>query len=118
MILADTSIWIDHLRKGNSAVSEFLREVQILMHPFIIGELACGNLKNRKEVLQLLMELPEAVVGQHDEVMQLVNSHKLMGQGIGWIDAHLLTSSLLSGAPLWTADRKLRSIAAALGVLY
>ena len=88
------------------------------MHPFVLGELACGNLTNRKEILQLLKELPEVLVGQHDEVLQMIDSHKLMGKGIGWVDAHILASSLLSGAPLWTGDRKLRSLATALGVLY
>ena len=118
MILVDTSIWIDHLRKGNRDLSELLREMQVLIHPFVVGELACGNLKNRKEILQLLRTLPEAPQAEHAEALQLLDSHKLMGQGIGWIDAHLLASSLLSGAPLWTGDKKLRTIAAALGVLY
>ena len=118
MILVDSSIWIEHLRKGSRELSGLLYDLQVLTHPFVVGELACGNLRNRKEILQLLKELPEATVGQHGEVLQLLESHKLMGQGIGWIDAHLLTSSLLSGAPLWTNDRKMRSVSAALGILY
>ena len=118
MILVDTSIWIDHLRKGNREMSSLLGDLQVLTHPFVTGELACGNIKNRKAILQLLGELPEAVIGQHTEVMQLLEWQTLMGRGIGWIDVHLLTSSLLSGVPLWTCDRKLRSMAAALGVLY
>ena len=118
MILVDTSIWVEHLRHGNRDLAALLRDMQVLVHPFVTGELACGNLKNRKEILQLLKELPQAALAEQEEVMQLVETRRLMGRGIGWTDAHLLASSLLSGAPLWTGDRKLRTLAAALGVLY
>lgn len=118
MILVDTSIWVEHFRRANEALAELLRDVQVLSHPFIVGELSCGNLKNRQELLSLLQELPRATIAEHEEVLELVETRKLSGQGIGWVDAHLLASALLSGSPLWTADRKLRTLSAALGVLY
>ena len=118
MVLVDTSIWIEHLRSGSLTLAALLNKALIVTHPFIVGELACGNLKHRKKFMSLLSELPSAVTASHDEVLELIDAHKLMGQGIGWIDANLLASSLLSGTPLWSGDRRLRSIAAVLGVLY
>ena len=118
MILVDTSIWIDHFRRGSDELTSLLQKVEVATHPFVIGELSCGNLKNRKGILTLLAELPQVAIAEHAEVFELVESRKLMGNGIGWIDAHLLASSLLSGAPLWTDDKKLRSLSAVLGVLY
>ncbi len=118
MILVDTSIWIDHLRRGNGDLISLLEKVQVFTHPFVIGELACGNLKARREILSLLKELPQARVADHHEVLQLIETRKLMGQGIGWVDAHLLAASLLTGAPLWTSDRHLRSLAVMLEILY
>ena len=118
MILVDTSIWIEHLRRGSKELSSLLEKVQVLVHPFVIGELSCGNLKNRREVLALLHELPAATIAENYEVLELIETRKLMGQGIGWIDAHLLAAALLSGTPLWTVDRKLRSLTASMGVLY
>jgi len=118
MILVDTSIWIEHFRQTKSELADLLDKVQVATHPFVIGELACGNLKNRKEILSLFSELPQAEVAEHDEVLSLVENKNLMGNGIGWVDAHLLASALLSGTPLWTRDRKLRSLSAALNVLY
>ena len=118
MILVDTSIWIEHLRSGSAELSSLLKKVEVLTHPFVIGELSCGNLKSRRELLSLLKELPQASLAENEEVLELVETRKLMGHGIGWIDAHLLASALLAGSPLWTADRKLRSLCAALGVLY
>jgi predicted nucleic acid-binding protein len=118
VILVDTSIWIDHLRRGNKDLVALLKKVEVVTHPFVIGELSCGNLKNRKAILALLDELPKVTIAEHEEVLGLVESRKLMGNGIGWMDAHLLASSLLSGTPLWTADRKLRSLSAIFGMLY
>jgi len=118
MILVDTSIWIEHFRQSKAELSDLLNKVQVATHPFIIGELACGNLKNRKEILSLFSELPQAEVAEHDEVLSLVDNKSLMGNGIGWVDAHLLASALLSGTPLWTRDKKLRSLSAALNILY
>ena len=118
MILVDTSVWIDHLRKGNNQLATLLVEAQVACHPFIIGELCCENLRNRKTVLELLNDLPKVDSAEHGEVMELVESHKLAGQGIGWVDAHLLASALISGTPLWTADKSLKNVSVLLGVLF
>lgn len=107
MILVDTSIWVDHLRKGNKSLSILLQNGHVVCHPFVVGELACGNLKNREKLLQLLNELPTAITADHSEVLELVEQQNLMGKGIGWIDAHLLTSSLLSNVLLWSRDNAL-----------
>ncbi len=116
MILADTSVWVHHLRHGNARLGGLLSEGQVVCHPFVIGELACGNLKNRAEVLLLLGRLPGAVPATHDEVLTLLETRRLMGQGLGWIDAHLLGAAVLQGVGLWTLDRRLASAAGALGV--
>ncbi len=118
MILVDTSIWVDHFRKGSDKLASLLQSVEVATHPFVIGELSCGHLKNRGAILELLAELPQVTLAEHEEVLKLVESRKLMGTGIGWRDAHLLASALLSGTPLWTADTKLRSLSAMIGVLY
>ncbi|NDC36637.1 MAG: type II toxin-antitoxin system VapC family toxin [Proteobacteria bacterium] len=118
MILVDTSIWIDHLRHGNKGLAALLGNVEVLAHPFVIGELACGNLKNRREIISLLNELPRAAVTEHAEVLELIESRRLMGNGIGYVDAHLIASALLSGSPLWTGDKRLRSVSAAMGILF
>ena len=117
MILADASVWIDHLRHGSGALGELLEGDQLLCHPFVIGELACGNLKTRHVMLPLLQTLPEAPVLQHQEVLTFVERHQLMGSGIGWLDAHLLGSAFLAGAGLWTLDRPLARAAAKLSLL-
>jgi len=116
MILVDTSVWIDHLRSGNERLKDLLKEELVLCHPFVVGELACGNLKNRKEILRLLAVLPEVKVAEHSEVLHILDSHRLSGHGIGWIDAHLLASALLSDCSLWTEDKPFRTAAEKLGV--
>ena len=116
MILVDTSVWVAHFRKGDSRLSELLSEALVTAHPFVIGELACGNLKNRARILSDLGELPSAISATHEEVMGLVQNRRLWGFGIGWIDAHLLASALLSDCEFWTLDRKLARAAAAAGV--
>jgi len=116
MILVDTSVWIAHFRKGGRGLAELLGEALVLAHPFVVGELACGNLRNRARILTDLETLPSAVSATHEEVKRLVEDRRLWGLGIGWIDAHLLASSLLSDAQLWTTDRKLVRAAAAAGV--
>ena len=119
MILADTSVWIDHLRGVNEALGPLLQKCQILMHPFIVGEVACGNLKNRTGVLALLQRLPQASVASEDEVLSFIETRELMGCGIGYIDAHLLAATALApGARLWTRDRKLADVAADLRVSF
>jgi hypothetical protein len=118
MILVDTSIWIDHLRKGNDTLSLALEQDLVLTHPFIIGELACGSIANRQEILGLLGTLPPAIAAGHDEVLQFVGAKHLNGMGIGWIDVHLLASAQLSHAPLWTSDARLKRAAESLGIAY
>jgi predicted nucleic acid-binding protein len=114
--LVDTSVWVAHLRAGSDRVAELLRAGQVFSHPFVIGELACGNLRNRREILALLAALPQAAVADHGEVMTLLESSHLFGRGLGWVDLHLLTSVLLSRCVLWTLDRPLQHAAAALKV--
>jgi predicted nucleic acid-binding protein len=118
MVLVDTSVWIDHLRRGSVGLDVPLSEGQVLCHPFIIGELACGNLKNRSDILSLLQTLPEIRSAEHEEVMLFIEKHRLMGKGLGYIDVHLLTSSLLSHAPLWTLDKRIGNAAEALGIRF
>ncbi len=96
MILVDTSVWIDHLRSGNRKLQPLLEEAEVLAHPFVVGQLACGTLRNRQEVLALLQALPEAQVAEHEEVMHVPERERLYGRGIGWIDARLLASTRLS----------------------
>ena len=112
MIVVDTSVWIDHLHTRSSTLSALLDTNDVMTHPFVIGELACGTLVNRSEVLRLLAALPSATVATHDEVMMFVEQRRLMGIGIGYIDAHLLASVLLtSQARLWTTDKRLLEVA-------
>ena len=119
MILLDTSVWIDHLRRGDARVASVLETGLVLSHPFVIGELACGQLKSRAEILGLLAALPQARVAQEQEVLFFIERHGLMGRGIGYIDAHLLTATALTeGARLWTRDKRLDSLAGELEIAY
>jgi len=119
VILIDTSIWIDHLRQSDAQVVTLLQSDLVLVHPFVIGELACGNLKSRADILGLLNTLPQARVALEHEVLFFIDRHKLMGLGIGYIDAHLLAATTLNeGAKLWTRDKRLDTIAQQLGCAY
>ena len=112
MVLVDTSVWIDHLRRTNDTLSQLLGANQVLIHPMIIGELACGNLRNRPQLLELWQQLPMARQANHPEVLHTIEQHQWMGKGIGYIDSHLLASSLLTpGTLLWTQDVRLRNLA-------
>ena len=115
MILVDTSVWIDHLRHGDAELVDALNQFQVLIHPFVLGEIACGNLQARSTVLTLLGSLPAATVATDEETLAFIEQHALMGRGIGYIDAHLCASARLSGAQLWTRDKRLRTISFALG---
>ena len=115
MILVDTSVWVDHLRNGNSRLVSHLEDGEVLTHPFVLGELALGRLARRSEILELLGNLPQAKVALHEEVLAMIEDRSLAGSGIGWVDAHLLASALLSHAPLWSLDRKLTSAAQLVG---
>lgn len=119
MILVDTSVWIEHLRKGVPELAAALEAGQVLMHPFVMGELACGNLRNRVEILDLLSKLPAAPVANDAETLAFIDSHGLMGQGIGYIDVHLLASVALSSAGrLWTRDKRLATVAGSMKLGY
>src|ERR1700733_8860677 len=102
MVLVDSSVWIEHFRKGQPQLATLLNDASVLMHPFILGELSCGNLKNRADILRDLEDLPQAVAATHEETLGLMSKRKLWGRGIGWIDAHLVASALLSHCRLWT----------------
>ncbi|MGH7527847.1 MAG: type II toxin-antitoxin system VapC family toxin [Gemmatimonadales bacterium] len=116
MILADTSVWVHHLRQGNARLGNLLSDGQVVCHPFVVGELACDNLKNRGEVLLLLGRLPSAGLATHDEALALIEGRRLTGRGLGWVDVHLLGAAVLQGLGLWTLDRRLEVAATALGV--
>lgn len=112
MILVDTSVWADHLREGIPALAAVLDEGIVLTHPFVVGELACGQLPNRSEVLALLARLPAASRASDAEALEFIGRHSLMGRGIGYIDVHLLASAALTrDARIWTRDRRLASVA-------
>ncbi len=110
MILVDTSVWVEHLRHGLPRLATFLQEGEVLIHPWVIGELACGTLRNRSEVLELLQGLPTATVASDAEVLLLIERDRLMGRGIGYVDAHLLASARLNHCRLWTQDRRLAAV--------
>jgi len=119
MILVDTSVWVDHLRDGTPALAAALEQGRVLTHPFVLGELACGNLKNRGEVLQLIGELPAAPMATDPEALDFIERRALMGRGIGYVDVHLLASVALAGtSQLWTRDKRLAAVAADLELAY
>ncbi len=119
MILVDTSVWIDHLRSGEPSLATALEGGRVMMHPFVIGELACGNLANRSEVLELLGDLPAATTATDPEALEFIERRALMGRGVGYIDVHLLASVALSGdARMWTRDRRLAAAAAELELAF
>lgn len=117
MILVDSSIWIDHFRADDQTLVDLLTVERVLIHPFVIGELALGNLRERDSILTALQDLTQARIATDHEVLRLIDRHKLFGLGIGYIDAHLLAAvRLTSGASLWTRDRRLHTIATHLGL--
>ena len=119
MILADTSVWVDHLRKQDPEFQRLLKEEDILCHPYVIGELATGSLGNRAEVLEMLQQLEQAVVAEDDEVLRFLDLHRLFALGIGYIDLHLLLAVRLTvSAKLWTRDKRLTAVARSLGNSY
>jgi predicted nucleic acid-binding protein len=116
VILVDTSVWMDHLRAGSAELSALLSGGLVMTHPFVLGELACGNLKQRDQFLKYLMALPAATPATDSNVKHLVEQRKLWGKGIGWVDAHLLASTLITGCRFWTTDRQLGRVAVELGI--
>jgi predicted nucleic acid-binding protein len=111
VILVDTSAWVEHLRRGLPRLVTLLQEGEVLIHPWVIGELACGNLRNRSQVLELLQGLPAATVASDAEVLLLIERERLIGRGIGYVDVHLLASARLSRCGLWTQNRRLAAVA-------
>jgi hypothetical protein len=111
MVIVDTSIWVTHLRQGSRQLEKLLYDAEVMCHPFIVGELACGNLKNRNEIISLLQSLPMAPTIEFDEFLFFIDRHHLAGKGVGFVDVHLLASAQLTGTPLWTAEKRLESAA-------
>lgn len=118
MILVDTSVWVSYLRAGNSKLEQLLSDAEVACHPFIIGELACGNIKNRAEILSLLNALPKVDLLDNEEILLFIERNNLMGKGLALIDIHLLASALVSEAALWTLDIKLKHTAHISGIAY
>ncbi len=115
-VLVDTSVWVDHLRRHDAPLAALLSAGEVITHPFVIGELACGNLRRRDTLLALLQALPTATVASHEEALHLVSQARLHGKGLGWVDAHLLAAACLTTCRIWTRDKALAAAAAGLGV--
>jgi predicted nucleic acid-binding protein len=115
-VLVDTSVWIDHLRRTSSRLAELLNTGAAATHPFVVGELACGNIQNREQILGLLQALPTVPQVEYDEALRFLKAEKLHGRGLGWVDVNLLASSRLEGIALWTLDKRLASAAERLGI--
>ena len=116
MVLVDTSVWVHHLREGDKDLEKLLNEGQVMCHPFIIGEIACGRLQNRAEILRLLNLLPMTIQAKHEEVLEFIEVNRLMGRGLGYVDIHLSASAILTGVIMWTLDRKLNETNKRLGI--
>jgi len=118
MVLVDTSVWVSHLRHGNEDLQKLLYEGEVVSHPFIVGELACGNLKNRHEILTYLQSLPMAILAEDEEVLKFIENNQLMGKGLGYIDVHLIASAVLTNVLLWTLDKTLDKFTEKIGINY
>jgi len=118
MILVDTSIWIDHLHSGDGDLKELLLSGQVCIHPYVLGELSCGNMSNRKEILSLLKALPRIDSVLDEEFFMFIEERKLYGKGLGFVDIHLLASAMIYQVPVWTRDKSLQRIAEELGISY
>ena len=115
MILVDTSVWIEHLRRGDEKLKALLEAGQVFVHPFVLGELALGNLRQRQSILQLLHDLPHVKSASDGEVLAFIGAHAIFGLGIGFVDAHLLAATRLTNTQLWTRDKRLHDVAVKLG---
>jgi predicted nucleic acid-binding protein len=112
MILVDTSVWVDHLRSPESNLIEVLEQSQVCMHPYVMGEIACGSFRSRSKVLEAMHGLPQVLMAEPDEVLHFIDERRLMGKGIGYVDASLLASCVLdSNTKLWTRDKRLAAVA-------
>lgn len=115
-MLVDTSVWIDHFRSANALLHERLAADQVWTHPYVVGELACGNLTPRRATLSQLAKLRHAHMVQHDDVLHFITEHRLHGTGLGWVDVNLLASAQVAQLPLWALDRRLAAAARRLGL--
>jgi predicted nucleic acid-binding protein len=118
MVLVDTSVWVRHLRQGEPKLELLLNDGEVLCHPFVVGELACGNMRNRTEILSLIKILPQVMEVKNEEVLHFIEQNHLMGKGLGYIDVHLCASAVLTDVPMWTYDRRLKEAAEELGIIY
>lgn len=116
MILVDSSIWIDHFRFRNSSLVTLIDAVQVTVHPWVTGELACGNLANRSNTLYLLKSLPQAAIATEHDVLFFIDKHRISGRGVGYLDMHLLAAAALGNLKIWTLDKRLGEVAALLGL--
>jgi predicted nucleic acid-binding protein len=118
MVLVDTSVWDAHFRDGSVELATSLNDGRVLCHPFIVGEPACGNLKDREVVLSFLQLLPMSIEAEHQEVLSFIENHRFMGRGMGYVDVRLIASALSTGVPIWTLDQKLAQAADRLKIKY
>lgn len=118
MVLVDTSVWVSHLRDGNAELANLLNDGRVLCHPLIVGELACGNFKDRAVILSFLQLLPMSIEAEHEEVLSFIENNLLMGKGMGYVDVHLITSAVLTDVPFWTLDKQLAKAANSLHIKY
>ena len=118
MVLVDTSVWVSHLRDGDVGLEKLLNDGEVVCHPFIVGELACGNLKNRHEILTYLQSLPMTILAEDEEVLKFIENNQLMGKGLGYIDVHLIASAVLTDVLLWTLDKTLNKLTEKIGINY
>lgn len=118
MMLADTSVWIDHFRRSNAYLAQSLAAGEIVCHSFVVGELATGMMRNRTEIIGLMRNLMQLPVAGEDEFLWMIETHGLFDKGIGFVDVHLLVACLKSGVPLWTLDKRLKHVAESMGVAY
>lgn len=116
MVLVDTSVWVSYLRHSNATLQKLLEKDRVASHPFIIGELACGNIGNRTEILSLMQSLPMLDVVQHEELLFFIDQNKIMGAGLGFVDVHLMAAAALAEVPLWTQDKKLKQACSQLSI--
>ena len=118
MVLVDTSVWVSHFLDGSIELANLLNDARVLCHPLIVGELACGNLKDRAVILSFLQLLPMSIEAEHEEVLSFIENNRLMGKGIGYVDVQLIASAILTGVPIWTLDKKLAQAADGLHIKY
>ena len=118
MVLVDTSVWINHLRNSDHHLEKLLFDGEVVCHPHIIGELACGNMKNRQEIISLLQALPQTPLIEFDEFLYFIEQNQLYGKSIGFVDIHLLASAKLAKALLWTSDKRLKTASTELNINY